>query len=148
MNEKPDENYRFIDYARRVDVIYESFTHGMAPLDITKKYHMKYNTVRCIVNNFKTNHRVNIKKKISGYSKKKKSVSDASNNGMVIGQNMPLNSDTGNSKATMVIIQDMKPTKNAKRKPIHVCKFVTPGPQTTLDLSLYNTKCPFGLFVA
>ena len=33
---------------------------------------MKYNTVRWIVNKYKQNSRVNIKKKISGYSKRGK----------------------------------------------------------------------------
>ena len=35
---------------------------------------MKYNTVRCIVNNFKTNNRVNIKMKKCGYTKRRKTI--------------------------------------------------------------------------
>ena len=70
MIKRPHINYKFIEYYQRVDVIYDSIVHGMTPLQITHKYDMKYNTVRCIVNNFKKNSRVNIKKKIRGYSKK------------------------------------------------------------------------------
>lgn len=68
--QNPVDN-KYINYARRVDVIYESIMYGMMPLDIAKKYQMKYNTVRSIVNNFKTNNRVNIKMKKCGYTKRK-----------------------------------------------------------------------------
>ena len=61
------DNYKFIDYGRRVDVIYDNIVHLMTPFEITNKYQMKYNTVRSIINNFKTNNRVNVKRKISGY---------------------------------------------------------------------------------
>ena len=43
----------------------------MTPLEIRVKYEMKYNTVRWIVNKYKLNSRVNIKKKKCGYSKSK-----------------------------------------------------------------------------
>lgn len=46
----------------------------MTPYEITHKHSMKYNTVRSIVNSFKTNHRINIKKKLSGYTKKPREV--------------------------------------------------------------------------
>ena len=62
-------NYKFIEYTRRVDVIYDNRVHGMTPLDIMKKYGMKYNTIRSIINNFKTNNRVQTKLKIKGYTK-------------------------------------------------------------------------------
>ena len=44
----------------------------MMPLEISKSRNMKYNTVRSILNNFFKNGRVNVKKKISGYTKKRK----------------------------------------------------------------------------
>ena len=68
---RPHENYKFIDYSKRVDVIYDSIIHQMTPLEIRVKYEMKYNTVRWIVNKYKLNSRVNIKKKECGYSKSK-----------------------------------------------------------------------------
>lgn len=51
----------FIEYAKRVDVIYDSIVHGMTPHDIADKYKVNYNTVRFIVNNFKMHNRVNPK---------------------------------------------------------------------------------------
>ena len=68
------DNYKFIDYGRRVDVIYDSVVHEMTLFQITHKYQMKYNTVRSIVNSFKGGSRVNVKRKIQGYSRKKKAI--------------------------------------------------------------------------
>ena len=53
-----------------MDVIYDSVVHALKPFDITHKYQMKYNTVRSIINGFKSKSRVNIKKKVSGYTYK------------------------------------------------------------------------------
>lgn len=52
-----------------MDVIYDSIVHKMTPYEITDKYNMKYNTVRWIVNKYKSNSRVNIKRKMCGYKK-------------------------------------------------------------------------------
>ena len=57
------KEYKFVDYCRRVDVIYDHLVHGMTYFQITQKYAMKYNTVRMIINNYKTTSRVNVKKK-------------------------------------------------------------------------------------
>ena len=79
---RPHENYKFIDYHQRVAIIYDNIEHQMTPLEIKDKYQMKYNTVRWIINKFKQNSRVNIKQKISGYSKRQKiQVDDVSANG-------------------------------------------------------------------
>ena len=32
------DNYKFIDYGRRVDVIYDNIVHLMTPFEITNKY--------------------------------------------------------------------------------------------------------------
>jgi hypothetical protein len=102
----------------------------MSPFDITKKYQMKYNTIRSIVNNFKTSHRINIKKKVSGYSKKKRVIAAASRHGMVddIGLTRPLDADAAKYMLGTPDSKDIKKTKKAKRKPVHVCEFVIAGP--------------------
>ena len=72
IRKRPHQNYKLIEYSQRVDVIYDSLVHGMAPHDIADKHTLNYNTVRFIINNFKMHNRVNPKKKKSGYVKRSK----------------------------------------------------------------------------
>ena len=60
-----------------MDVIFDSIVHKMTPYQIKDKYDMKYNTVRWIVNKYKLNARVNIKKKVCGFVKNNSSKIDA-----------------------------------------------------------------------
>lgn len=72
MPRKPHKDYKFIDIAKRVDVIYENLVHDQQPMDISHKSGLKYNTIRSILQNFYQNGRVNVKKKMSGYRKGQK----------------------------------------------------------------------------
>ena len=58
---RPHDNYKFIDYSKRVDVLYDFLVHNLTPYELTTKYSIKYNTVRDIVNNYKKYNRVNVK---------------------------------------------------------------------------------------
>lgn len=50
-------------------MIYDNFVHDRQPMDISKEKDLKYNTVRSILQNFYQNGRINVKKKMSGYTK-------------------------------------------------------------------------------
>ena len=70
MRKRPHHDYKVVEYARRVDVIYDQQVHGLSLHEIADKHAVNYNTVRFIVNNYKMHHRINLKKKKSGYFKK------------------------------------------------------------------------------
>ena len=116
---------------------------------------MKYNTVRSIVNNFKQNSRVNIKKKISGYCKKRKSIGDNSMQKDVANCEAFHGFETQSSQHSLNCpsVQGNQggqsmPKVKICRKPIQTSVSIISGPQRSLDLRLYSSQCPIGLFVA
>ena len=72
IKKRPHKNYQFIDFTKRVDIIYDNFTHNLQPQHISQARNINYNTVRSILSSFYQCGRVNIKKKTSGYGKKTK----------------------------------------------------------------------------
>ena len=44
--------YKIVDYRMRVDIIYDSLVHNEQPIDISRSRHVKYNTVRHVLQQY------------------------------------------------------------------------------------------------